>query len=339
MCSRALVETRLRAHVLAMPNVSLAGGLVVRGLRLQHGRIDGVVADRGGDPVTLAADLVVDASGRGSSAVAWLERVGVTPPPVSRVEVGVTYTAVDVRRSGADLDGALFAVVQNTPQLARIGVALPAEADRWKIVLGGYFGDAAPASRDGMLAFASSLPDPALRGLLKNDWLTEATRHRFPSSQRRHWERVRRLPAGFCSIGDAVASFNPVYGQGMSAAALQAEALARCVDRAGNTARLPHEVATATAKVVANPWRIATGADFIYAETTGPKAPGTDRINTYMRKVFVAAANDDVVNLALSRVQQLLAPPPSLFAPSLVRRVRRASKTNQRPAASAVSVR
>src|SRR5690606_9396292 len=123
-----------------------------------------------------------------------------------------------------------------------------------------YFGDAADPSQQGMDAFARSLPDPAIAELLQHRWLTEPARHRFPSSRRTHFERVRRLPHGFCAIGDAVASFNPIYGQGMSAAALQAEALGRCVERHGGGSRLQRAVAKATAAVVANPWQIATGA-------------------------------------------------------------------------------
>ena len=335
MCSRALVETRLRAHVLRLPNVVVADGLVVRGVRMARGRVDGVDAEAGGEPVPLGADLVVDASGRGSRAPAWLEAAGSAVPRTSRVEVGVTYTALDVRRHPSDLDGALFAVVQNAPALARIGVALPAEGDRWKIVLGGYFGDAAPTTRDGLLDFAASLPDPTIRELLANEWLTEPAQHRFPSSQRRHWEKVRRLPAGFCAVGDAVASFNPLYGQGMSAAALQAEALGSCLDRTGPTPALPRAVARAAGRVVANPWQIATGADFIYRQTSGPKPPGTDLVNRYMARVFVAAAADEAVNLALTRVQQLLAAPPTLFAPAIVRRVAKAHRQTSRSLAAA----
>jgi len=109
----------------------------------------------------------------------------------------------------------------------------------------------------------------------------------------------------------------------MSSAALQAEALAACVDRHGGRDELGAAVARATAKVVADPWRVAVGADFIYPRTTGPKAKGTDAVNRYLDRVFVRAADDPVVHLALARVQHLLAPPASLFAPRIAWRVRR----------------
>jgi 2-polyprenyl-6-methoxyphenol hydroxylase-like FAD-dependent oxidoreductase len=327
MCSRALVETVLRERVLALGNVEVLDGVVVRGLDVDRGRVRAVTAERDGEPVTIGADLVVDASGRGSRAPAWLETAGYDAPPVTRVEVDVTYCGLEVRRHPDDLDRATFAVIQNGRGLSRIGVALPAEGDRWKLILGGYFGDAAPLDRAGLEAFAASLPDPALSELLRNEWLTEPIHHRFPSSQRRHWEKVRRLPAGFAVIGDGVASFNPIYGQGMSSAAQQAEVLGACVDRHGVGPSSSRAIAKATAKVVANPWRVATGADFIYPETVGSKAPGTDLVNRYLDRVFVAAASDEVVHVALARVQHLLAPPATLFRPGVVQRVLRRSGT------------
>ena len=151
-----------------------------------------------------------------------------------------------------------------------------------------------------MRAFADSLPDPPVHTLLDNDRVAEPATFRFPSSRRQHWERARHLPAGFVVVGDAVASFNPLYGHGMSSAALQAEALATCLDHPGNCARLPHLVARAAAAVVANPWQIATGADFIYPRTRGTRPPGTDLLNRYLARVIAAAADDRTVNLALS---------------------------------------
>ncbi len=328
LCSRALVETRLRFYVRRLPNITVLDRTTVRGLRAADGRVRGVDAVRDGDQLVLHADLVVDASGRSARGVRWLADLGVDPPATSRVEVGVSYTAVTVARRPGDADGALFAVVQNTTTSPRIGVALPAESDRWQIVCGGYFGDAATPTRDGIRAFARSLPDPVISDLLANDWLGEPATFRFPSSRRQHWERVGRPPGGFVVIGDAVASFNPLYGQGMSSAALQAEALGRCLDRYGNSPRLPHAVAKAAATVVANPWQIATGADFIYPQTKGPKPPGTDVLNRYLAKVMAAAADDPTIHLALSRVQHLLAPPPTLLRPGVIRRTLTASRTH-----------
>jgi 2-polyprenyl-6-methoxyphenol hydroxylase-like FAD-dependent oxidoreductase len=325
LCSRALVEARLRAATLALPNVTLVeagaeglvlarsarGGDVVAGVRLRGGA------------GTIDADLVVDAGGRSSRVTEWLASAGVPRPRTTEVVVDLRYTAFCVERRPTDLGGAAFGVIQNTRDVPRIGVALPVEGDRWQVVLGGYFGAAAPTDTAGAQAFARGLSDPALAELLGRPGLAEPARYTFRSSLRRHWDGLPRLPRGLCAVGDAVASFNPIYGQGMTSALLQVEALAAAVDRHGAGPRLGAAHARAAAKVVDNPWLTATGGDFAYPATTGRRPPGTTQVNRYVERVTRAAAVDDVVNGAFTRVQQLLAPPPTLFRPVVVARALR----------------
>ncbi len=326
LATRPLLETRLREAVAGISGIRIKSGVGVRGLVIEEGRVAGVRID---DDI-ISADLVVDASGRGSQSPEWLAQAGVGKPPVSEVRVDSTYTSVLVRRRPGDAGGALIALVQNSPGLTRGGAAFAAEGDRWQLVVGGYFGDSAEPTPEAMTAFARSLPDPVLATLLQNEWLARPRRSQFRSSQRRHWERAPNLPAGFVALGDCVASLNPLYGQGMTSAALQAEAFAACLDRFGNDRRLPGAVAKSVAKVVATPWQVATGGDFRYDQTIGKKPLGTDLINRYLEKVFYAAAHDEVVNLTLSRVGQMLAPPASVLTPSIVRRVRRVHRKARR---------
>ena len=315
LCSRSLVESTLRARVRATAGIDLRR-TTVTGLEVAEGAVRGVRLD---DGTTLKADIVVDASGRAARGAGWLRDVGVRIPERERVTVDVVYTAVEVERRPTDLDGGLVGVVQNSAELPRIGVALAAEGDRWQIVLGGYFGEHPELDRSSMLAFAGSLPDPAIAQLLAGTWLSEPRRHRFPASERTRWSTVD-LPAGFFVVGDAVASFNPIYGQGMSSAAQQAGALAECLARPTSLARATRAHARAADRVVETPWRVATGADFIYPETEGRKPAGTDLINRYLERVMRAAPYDERVNLALTRVQLLLARPETLMAPAVVAR-------------------
>src|SRR5207237_9403055 len=125
-----------------------------------------------------------------------------------------------------------------------------------------------------------------------------------PSNQWRHFEKCKRVPAGFLALGDSICSFNPIYGQGMSSAALQAAALGQVIDKVGERSpRLPKAFYAKAKKVVAVPWQIAAGADFVMPETTGPKPPLCDLINRYLAKAFVAAQHDPVVNDQVARVQ------------------------------------
>ena len=160
--------------------------------------------------------------------------------------------------------------------------------------------------------------------------------HRLPSSQWRHFEKVRRHPGRFLAMGDAVCSFNPIYGQGMSSAALQAMALGTCLDRYGYASDgLPRRFYHAAAKIIANPWAIAAGADFCYPQTTGPKPPLADHLNRYVKKAVIAAQHDPAVAAAIYQVQNLLAPPPSLMKPPVVMRVLRSARKG--PTGGAVS--
>ena len=315
LCSRVLVESTLRDRVRATPGVGVRRGTVT-GLVVADGSVRGVRLDDGS---TLDADVVVDASGRAARGSGWLAACGVTAPPRERVKVDVVYTAVDVERRPTDLGGALVAVVQNSAAVPRIGVALAAEGGRWQIVLGGYFGDHPELERSSMLAFAASLPDPVIARLLSAPWRSEPRRHRFPASERTRW-RVVKLPAGFFVLGDAVASFNPIYGQGMSSAAQQAVALAGCLATGRSLSRATRDHARAADAVADSPWRVATGADFIYPGTEGRKPAGTDLVNAYLERVIRAAAYDDRVNLALTRVQLLLARPQTLLSPAVAAR-------------------
>ncbi len=334
LCSRALVESTLRARARATDGVDVRRATVT-GLEVADGAVRGVRLD---DGTTLAADIVVDASGRAARGAGWLADLGVRLPERERVSVDVVYTAVEVERRSTDLDGGLVGVVQNSAELPRIGVALAAEGERWQIVLGGYFGEHPELDRSSMLDFAASLPDPAIARLLAGTWLSEPRRHRFPASERTRWSTVD-LPAGFFVVGDAVASFNPIYGQGMSSAAQQAVALADCLATPTSLARATRTHARAADRVAEAPWRVATGADFIYAETEGRKPAGTDLVNRYLERVMRAAPYDERVNLALTRVQLLLARPETLMAPAVVARTlfQRPGRVSSPPEAAAAA--
>lgn len=117
-------------------------------------------------------------------------------------------------------------------------------------------------------------------------------------------------------------SFNPVYGQGMSSASLQASALAELVAQHGAGAeRLPKAFYRRIAPIVDNPWKIAAGADFLHPRTTGPKPSGTDLVNRYLAKVQLACHTSPSIAATMLEVQNLLAPPTSLMAPHRVARV------------------
>jgi 2-polyprenyl-6-methoxyphenol hydroxylase-like FAD-dependent oxidoreductase len=312
--TRDLVESTLRDHVGGIEGVRLVDETAVTGLRLSNGRVSGVELDQRGVRTALAADLVVAANGRSGRTAAWLAALGASAPRTTEVRVDLDYVAIRVRRKYRQGDP-IVAIVQNDRSHSRLGVALQAEDDQLQVVLGGYFGHGPETTVAGMREFARTLPDPVVADLLEAEPLTDPIRYRFRSSRMTDWSRAH-LPQGLAVVGDAVASFNPIYGQGMTSAALQASAVSRTLarhrgDATAAVARIPREVQRA----VRDPWQVATGGDFVYPEVVGRRPVGVGLVNRYLERAFRAAAGDEVVGTAVARVQQLLAPPASLMSP------------------------
>ncbi len=320
--SRVFLEGEIRRRVLALSNVRVLQGCDVEGVTASadHATVTGaLVRDRQRDSTEqLSADLVVDATGRGSQAPKWLTALGYAAPTEALVKVDIGYTTRVYRRDPADTVGRI--VAEEAPHGKRFGLAFPIEGDRWIVTLGGMLGDHAPQDEQGFLDFARSLPAPDVYDVLKDATpLNDFAIHKFPASRRRYYEKLTRFPANFVALGDAVCSFNPVFGQGMSVSAAEAEQLGLWLqsDRTRDSRRFFKRIAP----LVAVPWSLAVGEDFRYPQVTGPKSPETDLVNAYSARVHRAAVHDPVVYVAFLKVAHLLAPPTSLFHPRIVARV------------------
>jgi 2-polyprenyl-6-methoxyphenol hydroxylase-like FAD-dependent oxidoreductase len=346
--SRAFLESALRRRITATPNITVRDQLAACGLAGVTGRVTGVKVDgvkvdgvkvdggeedsgAGDGGEVIEADLVVDATGRGGGrADRWLEQLGCPAPEVATVKIDVGYTTRLLRRRPDDLpDGGLLSLMApSPPKEKRAGAAFPIEGDRWVVSLGGWHREHPPGDPEGFAEFAASLPEPHIADLLaRAEPLSDPVSRQFPSSRRRYFERLRRLPAGYLALGDAICSFNPLYAQGMTIATLEAIELGRCLDRFGAVSvDMAREYYRAAAIVIDIPWMMATGGDFAYPETTGPKPFGIDLLNRYMRRVVQAAHVSPRIHRLMIEVQHLLTPPSALLRPSTVLRVYRAAR-------------
>jgi 2-polyprenyl-6-methoxyphenol hydroxylase-like FAD-dependent oxidoreductase len=333
--SRPFIEGHIRRQVLRLPNVTLESGVTVDRLAYGDGRVRGVRIERDGAPATLRADLVVDCSGRTSSAARWLDDLGYPRPDVVEVRCDVRYATVLLRRRPTDLDGTFAVTIGTPPHGKRSGFMVPIERDRWIVTIASSFGAPSATDEESFLALAASLPSPEIHDVVRRaEWLGPVATHRLLSSKRRRYEQVKRVPAGFLALGDSICSFNPIYGQGMSSAALQAIELGAALAEHPNDERLVRGFYKRAAKIIANPWKIAVGADFAYPECTGPRPAGTDIVNRYMQRVLLACTVSPEVNTEMILVQNLMASPATLMRPSMVRMVRSAAREAERRIAS-----
>jgi 2-polyprenyl-6-methoxyphenol hydroxylase-like FAD-dependent oxidoreductase len=325
--SRPLLERTVRRRLEQLTNVSILDGTAGEGLIADESgrRITDI---RLSDGATLGCDLVVDASGRAARSLGWLTELGYEPPLTSVVEVNTRYVSRVYRRVDVPARDWKAAVIIGDPETRRLGMLLPMEDDRWIVTIAGINGESAPIDADGMLAYAHTLESPVIAEVMAtSEPLTEPVTHRFPANQRRHVERMRRFPIGWALLGDALCSFNPIYGQGMTAAAKQADILGRQLDRSGVVDRsFARAYFKAASRTVNTPWSISVGGDFAYGGTKGKKPFGTDLVNRYMDRVIIAGQHDDEVVIRLNETTALLRSPQTLMAPAFALRVLRAAR-------------
>ena len=220
----------------------------------------------------MAADLVVDATGRRSRSPQWLADLGYPSPDEVRLEVGVHYTTRLFRREPGDLEDCQQVVVTIPPGGNRGGVLVAVEGDRWLVTLVGLLGERPPADLAGFIEYASTLwVDDLHQVVAAAEPLGEAATGGFPGYLRRRYDRLRRFPDRFVVTGDAVCSFNPVYAQGMSVAIIDAVALGRILDKHGLD-RVGPRFFKLTKRTVDAAWMMSTGADLGHPGVDGPTA-------------------------------------------------------------------
>ena len=325
--SRPVLEGYVRARVRALPNVAFLDSCDIVGLAATPDgrRVTGARIHRregGSAQEVLDADLVVDATGRGSRTPVWLEALGYARPAKDEVRIGLGYATRNYRLPRGALGSDLAALHGLTPQHPRGGAFQVLDAGRLMVTLGGVLGDHPPTDPDGFLAFARSLRFPDIYETIRDaEPLDDPVAFRFPASVRHRYERLTRFPDGLLVLGDAVSSFNPIYGQGITVAALEALALRRHLER--GVQPQPRRFFAELARLVNVPWDIAAGGDLVFPGVPGRRSLKVRLISAYLARLHAAAAHDATLASAFVRVIGMVAPPQSLLGPSVAVRVLR----------------
>ncbi|NUT94716.1 MAG: 2-polyprenyl-6-methoxyphenol hydroxylase-like oxidoreductase [Saccharothrix sp.] len=312
--TRPLLEGTIRSRLASYPGVKVVDGQEVHDPVFDGDRVTGVRTSAG----VLEADLVVDALGRGGRSLRWLADRGFPAPAEDTIDIDTMYVSRLVRPKVPYRDKlVLVGPVPGRPT----GFAYAAqEGDRWMLTVVGMAGDHPPTDEEGFLAFVRrSAPPEVFDSIAAAEPLTELRPHRFPASLRRRYEKVRRFPEGLLVFGDAMCSFNPIYGQGMTVAALEAEALRRCLRQGEHD--LARRFFRAAAKIIDPVWQLNAGGDLALPEIPGRRPLVTRAVNRYVSRLQRVAGHDPVVAKAFVRTIGLLDPPSSMFAPRVLARV------------------
>jgi 2-polyprenyl-6-methoxyphenol hydroxylase-like FAD-dependent oxidoreductase len=334
--SRPLLEQEVRRRVSQLQNVFVVGGAVFTRYAMdwEHSRITGVfVRARGAEmPEELVrADLVVDATGRGSQTPRLLKELGYFAPPESLTRMNLAYASRIYERPAGNRDWQAMIVAERPPN-TRGGLIFPIEGDRWLVTLVGAHGDHPPTSPDGFLEFARSLPVPDVHEAICGARpLTDAQGFGFPATWRRRYEQLKRFPAGLLVMGDALCSFNPVYGQGMTTTALEARVLDKCLSRLVSRGMLGIQALTEdfrrrAAEVVEVPWQLASAEDLRFPQTAGLRPAGVRLLHWYTAKVHEAAGRSPLIARKFISIVHMVAPPSGLFGWEVIRELLRVAR-------------
>ena len=327
--TRPLIEQVVRHELEQKPNVTLREQSRVEALtQSDSGAIGGVrYTASGGAAHCISADLIIDASGRGAPTLKLLDTAGCARPEISSIGINIDYsTAIFAKPKDAPTDWLLLGTIPRAPLERRGGVIMPIEGNKWMVTLTSRHPQSPPPATDAeFLAFAQTLRTRSIFDAIQHaERITPIVRHRFTGSVRVHWERLATLPRGLLLLGDAACHFNPLFGQGMSAAAQQALALKKLLSTAAGESDplgwLQLNYFEKLAAVLDAPWSVAV-ADLVYPESTGTRPETFERSLKFSAGLLRLAVQDPEIHKLMTEVQQLLKPPSVYNDPELHRRI------------------
>jgi flavin-dependent dehydrogenase len=331
--SRPLLENTIRGRLAVHPKVRFLDDLEVAGLATNVDKTQAtgvrVISRHTRAEAVIEADFVVDASGRESQAPEWLEELGYVPPQETKINAYAGYaTRIFQRRH--DVDFKVLYVQPNAPTQSRGAIIIPMEGNRWHVSLIGMSGDYPPIDEAGFMEFARSLPTPDIYEALKDaEPIGNIVGFRKGENRLYHYDALPRYLENFVLLGDSVYALNPVYGQGMSVAAMAAEVLAETlrtqISAYGTLTGVAEKFQKKLGEVIAMPWQMATGEDLRWPTTTGGENiipdPAAMLMGNYLGKLMVAANHNPNVLDALLHVQNMIASPELFFRPDIVLQV------------------
>ena len=266
--SRPHLEWQIRNRALAIPNVTLVRhGVAEPRYEPAEERVTGVLLEAGDESSAVSADLVVDATGRGTRLPVWLEQWGYGRPTEETVDVGIKYATHQVRIPNDLIHEKVVVAGANRENPVGLGMLLY-EDGLWGLTTFGTGKVEPPNDFDGMCALADEiLPTHVSVALRQGEPIGDVAFHAYPTSRWRRYDRMDRFPTGIIPFGDAVVSFNPTFGQGMTMTSIQAGNL-HAVLQSGDL-DVAGRLAKATAKTTWPVWAMTAVGDLSLHNATG----------------------------------------------------------------------
>lgn len=317
--TRPLLETVLRQHVLRLPNIHFVQGRADGLLWGSDGSIAGVQVTGEKDTLEIPAQTVVDASGRAGRSLSWLSEAGYPQPPGEESSPDVRYASALFSRTGPH-NGDPCSGWLKLPQApaTRGAVLAPVEDGQWMVTAIDRFAKSMPTSPEELKTFVANLPDPPIVHLLEAETARSPVRnYRVALVRINRFDRISNvLPAGYLPIGDTIATFNPLYAQGMSVAALQAKALADAFSQTAPGPDWRQRVQSKYLRDAMRPaewaWMLGQAVDLNYRQFQADRNKQAARLQGLLRTTFTASLSRPELRRKIDRVLHLLDPPERL---------------------------
>jgi flavin-dependent dehydrogenase len=292
--SRPHLEWQIRRHTLAIPNVELVrSGVAEPRFDRARERVTGVLLDARDESRAVPSDLVVDATGRGTRLPVWLEQWGYGRPREDTVDVGIAYATQQVHIPAGLLTEKVVVAGVSRAQPLGLGM-LFYEDGNWDLTTFGTRKVEPPQNFAAMCDLAQEiLPEHFASAIRAGTPIGEVAFHKFPTSRWRRYDALDRFPAGIVPFGDAVVSFNPTFGQGMTMTAIQAGSLRTVLE--STKPDLAGRLAKATTKTIFPVWTAAAIADLALHNATGRVRWWYKPVGTLFDQLLGAAETDPVL--------------------------------------------
>ncbi|MCA0453572.1 MAG: FAD-dependent monooxygenase [Chloroflexi bacterium] len=328
--SRVLLEWLVRKRIRANTKITIMERTVVKQLLTNDSRqqVTGVEIQPKGTMTTstIHADLVIDASGRGSNAAEWLTSFGYEQVTETVVNSFLGYATRRYKRPANFPAHLKMITIQSLPPVHLSGgVIMEVENGECLVTVAGVNKNYPPTDEAGFVEFVRTLLSPVIYDLIRDaEPLSKVYGYQRTENRIRHYERFTRWPDGFIVLGDAACAFNPIYGQGMTTGAMEADDLGKLLDeyKGRDQTGMAKAFQKRLAKLIETPWLMATSEDLRYPATEGAAPNWRIRlVQQYIQRIIAIMPDHPEAADVFLHVMNLVQPPTQLFRPSLLVKV------------------
>jgi 2-polyprenyl-6-methoxyphenol hydroxylase-like FAD-dependent oxidoreductase len=322
--TRPLLEHVTRQKVLALPNVSLRDSTKMLNFEIDElDRVSGVRVMTNDISELISADLFVECSGRASNLAGWLPAQGFGEVPSQRIKILMGYTSGFFRMPEDVAENGKACLMVAVPPGYRAAYLTPVDGDMWLATMYGRGRDTAPRDHEGFVAWTEGLPHPVIHDMLvRAEPVSDFKTYKIPFGIWYRYDQMPNFPQRLIPMGEALTSFNPMYGQGMSLAAGQALSLREAIT-GGLDAHLSARYFEGCHTLNGVGWSVMETRDFAYDCTSGDRPADLEARWQAAGDIRQLAETDSEVHKLSVRVTHLLESPSELARPEIIEKINR----------------